>query len=103
MIEIQPKRLRAYPWLLRPLFWMHRRKYGEALDSALIWARSPRLFLGVAVLVMIDRLRSHLSDDAIVELTGLIAFENLSGKFNRALGVPAQGFCDLPKENGSRS
>ncbi len=34
--------------------------------------------------------------DAIVELTGLIAFQNLSSKFNSALDVPAQGFCRLP-------
>ncbi|MFQ5582088.1 MAG: carboxymuconolactone decarboxylase family protein [Mariprofundaceae bacterium] len=40
-----------------------------------------------------DRLRSHFDDDAIVELTGLIAFQNLSSKFNAALGVAPQGFC----------
>jgi uncharacterized peroxidase-related enzyme len=38
-------------------------------------------------------LRRHFDDDAIVELTGLIAFQNLSSKFNAALGIPAQGFC----------
>ena len=37
------------------------------------------------------RLRRHYSDDAIVELTALIAWENASSKFNRALGVPGQG------------
>ena len=44
-----------------------------------------------------DRLKEHWSDDAIVELTGLIAFQNLSSKFNAALDVPAQGFCHLPR------
>ena len=39
------------------------------------------------------RLRRHFDDDAIIELTGLIAFQNLSSKFNAALGVEAQGFC----------
>lgn len=39
------------------------------------------------------RLRQHFSDDAIVELTGLIAFQNLSSKFNAALGVEPQEFC----------
>lgn len=38
-------------------------------------------------------LRSHFTDDAIVDLTGLIAFQNMSSKFNSALEVPAQGFC----------
>jgi AhpD family alkylhydroperoxidase len=43
------------------------------------------------------RLKAHWDDDAIVELTGLIAFQNLSAKFNSALDVPAQGFCRLPQ------
>lgn len=42
------------------------------------------------------RLRRHFDDDAIIELTGLIAFQNLSSKFNAALGVEAQGFCTAP-------
>jgi AhpD family alkylhydroperoxidase len=45
---------------------------------------------------MVIRLREFFEDDAIVELTGLIAFQNLSSKFNSALDVPAQGFCRLP-------
>jgi AhpD family alkylhydroperoxidase len=45
---------------------------------------------------MVDRLREFFDEDAIVELTGLIAFQNLSSKFNSALDVPAQGFCRLP-------
>lgn len=44
---------------------------------------------------LMARLRQHFDDDAIVELTGLIAFQNLSSKFNSALDVPAQGFCRL--------
>jgi alkylhydroperoxidase family enzyme len=42
---------------------------------------------------MIELLRQHFHDDAIIELTALIAFQNLSSKFNAALGVQAQGFC----------
>ena len=41
------------------------------------------------------RLRDHFSDDAIIELTGLIAFQNMSSKFNAALDVPPQGFCRI--------
>jgi alkylhydroperoxidase family enzyme len=36
------------------------------------------------------RLREFYEDDAIVELTALIAWENASSKFNRALRVPSQ-------------
>jgi alkylhydroperoxidase family enzyme len=44
-----------------------------------------------------ERLKKHFDDDAIIELTALIAFQNLSSKFNGALGVPAQGFCQIPR------
>jgi len=40
-----------------------------------------------------ERVKRQWSDDVIVELTGLIAFQNLSSKFNAALDVPTQGFC----------
>ncbi len=37
-----------------------------------------------------QRLRAHFDDDAIVELTEIIAWENASSKFNRALRIPSQ-------------
>ena len=40
---------------------------------------------------LFDRVRAFFDDDAIVELTELIAWENASSKFNRALRVPSQG------------
>ncbi len=43
-----------------------------------------------------QKLKGQWTDDAIVELTALIAFQNLSSKFNAALDVPSQGFCILP-------
>ena len=36
------------------------------------------------------RLREFYDDDALVELTATIAWENASSKFNRALRVPSQ-------------
>jgi len=45
---------------------------------------------------LMRRLKSVFDDDTIVELTGLVAFQNLSSKFNSALDVPPQGFCQLP-------
>ena len=45
---------------------------------------------------LVERLKGFFDDDGIVELTGLIVFQNLSSKFNSALDVPSQGFCDLP-------
>jgi alkylhydroperoxidase family enzyme len=37
------------------------------------------------------RVKGFFDDDALVELTALIAWENSSSKFNRALRVPSQG------------
>ncbi|MCE0494783.1 carboxymuconolactone decarboxylase family protein [Vibrio salinus] len=45
---------------------------------------------------MLTALHQWFDDDAIIELTALVAFQNLSAKFNTALDVPEQGFCSLP-------
>lgn len=37
------------------------------------------------------RVRHVFDEDAVVELTAVIAWENSSSKFNRALRVPSQG------------
>ena len=180
MAIVSPKSPGACSWYLRPFFWNQRRKYGAVLDSALMWARAPKVFLGVAFLYgMIDRrsspidpilrslitvrvsqlngchfcvdinsatllkrgvpadkvdalntwqtsshftdrericleyaeavtlrpnaiseglmeqLKNHFDDDGVVELTALIAFQNLSSKFNSALGILPQGFCQF--------
>ena len=44
------------------------------------------------------RLRAHYADDAIVELTEVIAWENASSKFNRALRIPSQGLWKRREE-----
>lgn len=46
---------------------------------------------------LMQRLKAHYDDDSVVELTGLIAFQNLSSKFNSALDVAPQGFCQIPE------
>ena len=43
------------------------------------------------------RVKSEFGEEAMIELTGLAAFQNLSAKFNAALDIPQQGFCQLPK------
>jgi AhpD family alkylhydroperoxidase len=45
---------------------------------------------------LMAKLRGYFNEDAVVELTGLIAFQNLSSKFNSALDVPSQGFWQIP-------
>lgn len=45
--------------------------------------------------IMMDKVKKFYDNDSLVELTGLIAFQNMSSKFNSALDVPSQGFCKL--------
>ena len=55
-MRITGKALKDYPFYLRPFFWNQKRKYGRVLDAGLLWARVPKLFIGVAFLYgMIDR------------------------------------------------
>lgn len=48
--------------------------------------------------VLMARIRGHFDDDAVIELTALIAFQNMSSKFNAALGVEPLGFCGVPPQ-----
>ena len=43
---------------------------------------------------LFDRLRQHLDDGQIVELTHHIALENMRGRFNLALGIGPAGFSN---------
>lgn len=171
----------AYPWYVRLILALQRRKYGAELEPARLWGRLPRAFLmltllyraldragspiepGLRALVQVrisqinwcafcvdlngaaaleravpaaklaalaqcdtsplysereraalayaqaltdparhvddacfTRLRTHFEEQAVLELTALAAFQNLSSKFNAALGVPAQGLCERP-------
>ena len=170
-----------FPWYVRLIFRIQRRRYGAVLEPARLWGRSPRVFAALALLygsldrrsspiapllralvivrvsqinwcafcvdlnsatvlergahrdkladlaefetsnrfserekaalayaeaisysnvqpgaVHFERLRTHFDENEIIELTALIAFQNLSSKFNAALGVEAQGFCSPP-------
>ncbi|HSD60648.1 MAG TPA: carboxymuconolactone decarboxylase family protein [Burkholderiales bacterium] len=167
-----------FPWYVRLLFWNQRRRYGQVLEPARLWGRTPKVFITLALLYgaldrrsspvdpvlrslitvrvsqinwcvfcvdinsalalkrgadlakleelerfessprfaerekaalayaeaityfdrrpapeHVARLRRHFDDETIIELTALVAFQNLSSKFNAALGVEAQGFC----------
>jgi len=172
-----------FPWFARLLFANQRRRYGQELEPARLWARTPWVFAALALLYgaldrrrspieaalrslltvrvsqinwcafcvdinsatglkrglseeqfaalehfetsalfdarqkaalayaeamtrtdagvddrLMQRLKSHFDDDSIIELTALIAFQNMSSKFNAALDVAPQGFCRNPKE-----
>ena len=178
MTAIATRAGQPYPWYVRLIFALQRRRYGTELEPARLWGRTPKVFLALTLLyralerkssrldpalrslvivrvsqinwcafcvdlnsataierhvsqtkldalsdfehsllyseleraalayadaithsdpkvddALVNRLKAQFNDDAIIELTALIAFQNLSSKFNAALGVAPQGFC----------
>jgi AhpD family alkylhydroperoxidase len=62
----------------------------DVLDYATAMTRTPAEVADE----QFDRLRAHMSDAQIVELSTAIAIENFRGRFNQALGIDAQGFSE---------
>src|SRR5205823_8193199 len=77
------KLLALSDWESSPLFDDVERLVLELADAMTITGRdvSDELFA---------RVRERFDDDAIVELTEVVAWENASSKFNRALRIPSQ-------------
>jgi alkylhydroperoxidase family enzyme len=64
--------------------------YNEAERAALEYADAMTITGREVSDDLFARLRQFYDDDAIVELTAIIAWENASSKFNRALRIPSQ-------------
>jgi AhpD family alkylhydroperoxidase len=55
---------------------------------------------------MVASLRRQLDDAALVELTMMVAVENVRSRFNSALGLTSQGFkdrCEIPAPRSERA
>jgi uncharacterized peroxidase-related enzyme len=76
--------------------WREQSIYSEKERLALEYAEAVTYSDQQVCEELMQHLKVVFDDDTIVELTGLIAFQNLSSKFNSALDVPAQGFCTRP-------
>ena len=72
--------------------------YGEAERLALAYADAMTITGREVTDELFQSLRRVYTDDELVELTAIIAWENASSKFNRALRVPSQ---KLWKRRGS--
>ncbi|MCX6104117.1 MAG: carboxymuconolactone decarboxylase family protein [Proteobacteria bacterium] len=179
--RIPYKQIKDYPWFLRILFAIQRKKFGQILNPTLLWGYSPwqtimfilfyqvierkkscispairslamvrvaqvngcHYCVDINSLLLMERLQSQekvlavsswresalfsqqekgvleyaeamsgkeneVTDELIlnlqtffnptqiIELTGIIAFQNMSARFNSSLRVPEQGFCVLP-------
>ena len=69
--------------------------FSEPERAALAYAEAMTVTGRTVDDALFARVRAHLSDAQIVELTAAVALENFRSKFNTALGIEAQGFCAL--------
>ncbi len=65
--------------------------YDEQERAALQYADAITLSEQDVDAALFERVRGCFGEDAVIELTAVIAWENSSSKFNRALRVPSQG------------
>jgi alkylhydroperoxidase family enzyme len=47
-------------------------------------------------------LQGYFNSAQLVELTAALALENYRARFNRALEIPSEGFCELPANHPVR-
>jgi AhpD family alkylhydroperoxidase len=90
---IVEEKLRALPQFKDSTLFSEREKAALAYAEA---ATRSDLHVDAA---LVSSLRRYFDDQAIVELAALIAYQNMSSKFNAALGVPAHGFCAVPVQS----
>lgn len=58
---VQTSTDRRFPWFVRLFFWNQRRRYGKVLEPARLWARSPSVFVTLALMYgALDRRSSPL-------------------------------------------
>lgn len=70
--------------------------YSEKEKAALLFAEAVTRNITDTYDSTVSHLKEYFNDDEVVEITAVIAFENLSSKFNAALGVESQGLCKIP-------
>ncbi len=82
--------------------WQNSELFEPVERVALRYAEAVTYTDGEVTDELMDTVREHFSEDAIVELTGLIAFQNMSSKFNASLSIAPQGFCLIPDLQGDQ-
>lgn len=70
--------------------------FSEVEQAALAYAEAVTADPAAIDPALVERLRAAYGDQGVVELAALVAHQNLSAKFNAALGVPAEGYCGIP-------
>lgn len=73
--------------------WPDSDLFSEQERAALAYAEAVTATPPVVDEAIKTALKRHFTDEVITEMTALIAFQNLSARFNAALDIPAQGLC----------
>lgn len=77
--------------------WLeHPEVFSEEERAALTYAEAVTLNDDAGTARAMTELKRFFKDDAIVAITAWIGVQNLSSKFNDALSIPMQGFCQVP-------
>ncbi|GHH86247.1 hypothetical protein GCM10018793_57460 [Streptomyces sulfonofaciens] len=89
---IAPEKLRSVP------VWRDSEAYSPLERDVMAYAEAVSATPPQVTDELADRLRGRLGEPAFVELTAMVAVENLRSRTNAALGLTSQGFkdtCDL--------
>lgn len=76
--------------------WQEETLFSDSERAALAYADAMTATPPMISDELKETVKSHFDEKAITELTALIAFQNLSARFNSALDIPAQGLCVPP-------
>jgi alkylhydroperoxidase family enzyme len=90
---VAPEKVRAVPQ------WRDGEVFTELERLVLGYAEAMTATPPAVTDEMVARLREHLDEAQLVELTAIVAVENLRSRINSALGLSAQGFkdrCEIP-------
>jgi alkylhydroperoxidase family enzyme len=90
---VDPAKLRAVPQ------WRDSDVYSDLERRVLEYAEAATATPPTVTDELVESLRRDLGNAALVELTMMIAVENLRSRFNSSLGLTSQGFkdrCELP-------
>jgi alkylhydroperoxidase family enzyme len=90
---VDPAKLRDVPR------WRDSDVYSDLERDVMAYAEAMTATPTAVTDEMVAGLRRHLDDASLVELTMMVAVENVRSRFNSALGLTSQGFrdrCEIP-------
>ena len=77
--------------------WQANNIYSAREQVALEYAETVTITGRTVTPELQTKLLQQFKKEEIIELTAIIAYQNLSSKFNSALDIKPNGFCDIPK------